>query len=131
MADTRPWPRCPPTSSANLDETDRTWEWAWANPANTNPRMIRGGNQLRRLAENTPGAPEYLTHAAEFPVPFQEFGTAMAILCAGVSRGFCFFACPYVGGEEFVVIDRFPAAAALTAAGDGVCAAAGCSGSGV
>lgn len=97
----------------NLDEVDHLWEWAWANPANTNPRMVRGCQQVRRLAEAMPGAPDYLTREGEFPAPFPDFGTAMAILTAGVSRGFCFFKCPYVGGEEFVVIDRFPAAAAL------------------
>lgn len=96
------------------DESDDTWQWAWANPANQSfPRALRVANLIRRLAEETPDAPAYFRDPAEFRVPFPGFGSAMAVIGVGIAHGFAMFKCPFPGGAAYVAIDRFPAAMAL------------------
>lgn len=87
-------------------ESDGTWLWAWANEDSQIPSdYLTAVHQLKATQ-----ADSLFQDASEFPLPRANFGHEVALLCAGVSKGFGTFRCPYAGGAAYVVIESFPKA---------------------
>ncbi len=106
---------CPIQLVGSGETAGQTWLWAWANKeSNLPPRLLEAVSAMRSLVAESQADKIFLNETA-FPIPSKSFGTEAAILCAGVSGGFCPYSCPYEGGVLYVVIESVPAVRDLPA----------------
>lgn len=106
---------CPAQLVGSESEAAGTWLWAWANAASNLPPAILAAVERLRETAREEGGPDFYQDADAFSMPHPNFGTEMAIRCAGVTGGFTTYRCPYPGGAAHVVVtscteaERLPA----------------------
>lgn len=106
---------CPVQLVGSGETAGQTWLWAWANYESQLPdTILESVRKMKALAEESSVGQIYLNDTA-FSIPSKSFGTEAAILCAGVSGGFCPYSCPYDGGILYTVIETAPQARDLPA----------------
>ncbi|HEX6708568.1 MAG TPA: hypothetical protein VF169_27780 [Albitalea sp.] len=87
-------------------EVSGTWLWAWGNEqAGLSPSVLQAAHAVREFGEANDIAPLTTRSFALDDIS----GHAIAMLCAGLAGGKCYYRGPYDGGAAFFLVDGVPA----------------------